>query len=187
MIQQPSKSKYLAPIHCARRDLGMDDASYRALLQRIAGVRSARDLSPSAAQRVLDEFRRLGWVGRRQAAAGKPGNFGSLPRRIRKIEAQLADLGLPWAYADGIVRQMYQVERIAWARRPDQLDAVIAALHREQVKRLAASVESRCAALSISPGNLVPGALPAGWRSSLSTLRMMSRALDSTAAEESTR
>ena len=186
MIQQPRKSKYLAPIHCARRDLGMDDASYRALLQRVAGVRSARDLSPSAAQRVLDEFRRLGWVGR-PASAGKPNNFAELPRRIRKIEAQLADLGLPWAYADGIVRQMYQVPRIAWARRPDQLDAVIAALHREQVKRLASAVASRCTARSISPGDLVPGALPAGWRSSLSTLRMMSRALDSTAGGESPR
>lgn len=179
MIQNPKKNQYLAPIHCAKRDLDMDDDSYRALLQRIAGVRSSRDLSPRAARRVLDEFERLGWFDKRGKAPGRPRNFSALPNRVSKISAQLADLGLPWAYADGIARQMYQIQRIAWLRRPDQLDAVIAALHREQTKRLAEAVDSRLADLGLSPADLMAGSLPDGWRRNLRILRLMSQALGS--------
>lgn len=180
MIPTPKKTKYLAPIHCAKRDLGMDDDSYRALLQRLAGVRSARDLSPRAAGRVLDEFRRLGWVDKRQGR-GQPHNFSTLPNRVRKIQAQLADMGLSWSYADGIARQMYQIQRVAWLRRPDQLDAVIAALHREQVKRLAEQVHERMADLGVCPADLVPGSLPDNWDRNLRLLRMVSLAMDSAA------
>lgn len=182
MIKHPKKTRYLAPIHCAKRALGMDDESYRALLQRVAGVRSSRDLSPKAAGRVLDEFRRLGWADNRDKSRGRPHNFSELPHRIRKIEAQLADLGLPWSYADGVARQMYQVQRVAWLRRPDQLDAVIAALHREQVKRTASAIDARLAELGVSPGDLVQGALPDGWQRNLRILRLMSQALGSMGA-----
>lgn len=180
MIRQPSKSPYLAPIHCARRDLCMDDDSYRALLERVAKVRSARDLSPAAAARVLEEFERLGWINKRRASRGRPHNFAELPDRIRKIEAQLASMGLDWAYADGMARQMFRIQRVAWVRRPDQLDAIIAALHNEQSKRLyLATIEERCQVLGIAP-EAIPGMgpLPAGWRRHLGTLRAMLAAVE---------
>lgn len=180
MIRQPDKSRYLAPIHCAKRDLCMDDDAYRALLERVAKVRSARDLSPAAAARVLEEFERLGWINKRRRARGRPHNFAALPDRIHKIEAQLASMGLDWAYADGIARQMFKIQRVAWVRRPDQLDAIIAALHNEQSKRLyLARIEEVCQMRSIDP-EAIPGMgpLPAGWRRHLGTLRAMFAALD---------
>jgi phage gp16-like protein len=189
MIQQPRKNAHTVPIHVARRALGMDDATYRALLQRVAGVSSSRELSPGAAARVVDEFRRLGWVPTPQRApkarAGRPHNFDELPLRITKIEAQLADMGLPWSYAEGISKQMFRVKRIAWLRHPRQLDALIAALDKEQEKRaLLAEVEGLCRAQGFeSPDELqAVFPLPAGWQRKVGILRKVIEALSNTEA-----
>ena len=48
-------------IQIARRQLGLDDHTYRAILQRSAGVESSKDLTPRQIGRVLAEFERLGW------------------------------------------------------------------------------------------------------------------------------
>ncbi len=54
----------LAKIHIARKELGLQEAEYRALLQRVAKVESAKDLSDKAAVAVIAEFKRLGWEPR---------------------------------------------------------------------------------------------------------------------------
>lgn len=51
----------LAAIHIAKKDRRLDDDSYRDLLERIAGVRSAADLDDPGARRVMAEFERLGF------------------------------------------------------------------------------------------------------------------------------
>ncbi|MDF5874264.1 DUF1018 domain-containing protein [Pseudomonas aeruginosa] len=59
-------------IQIARRQLGLDDHTYRAILQRSAGVESSKDLTPRQIGRVLAEFERLGWQptpAKRPAAA----------------------------------------------------------------------------------------------------------------------
>lgn len=53
----------IALIHKAKRDLNMDDADYRALLLRIAGVSSSSAITLSRFDAVMTEFRRLGFVG----------------------------------------------------------------------------------------------------------------------------
>ncbi len=57
----PRRRALLARLHIARKELGLDEETYRAALQRIAGASSARDLSDEAIERVLAEFRRRGW------------------------------------------------------------------------------------------------------------------------------
>lgn len=52
----------LAKIHIARQQLNMDDESYRAMLQRVAGVKSSKDLGPRQMSAVLAAFQRLGFV-----------------------------------------------------------------------------------------------------------------------------
>ncbi len=52
----------LALIHVAKKQLGMDDADYRALLMRAAGVDSAEALDRRGFETVLAEFERLGFV-----------------------------------------------------------------------------------------------------------------------------
>ncbi len=126
----------LSKIHIAKQQLGMDDHSYRCVLSRIGGVSSSKDLTTNQASALLKEFERLGWKPKASTKIkGKPKNFSQLPAQITKIEAQLTDMKLPWSYADSIARQMFKVQRVAWLRKPKQLDDIIAALHVEQEKR----------------------------------------------------
>lgn len=53
----------LAKIHIARKAVGLREDDYRDILERIAGVRSARDLRPEHLPPLQREFRRLGWDG----------------------------------------------------------------------------------------------------------------------------
>lgn len=71
----------LAKIHIAKAQLGMDDDTYRALLARVAGVRSAKDLGPrqmttywSNSSAWAGNRRATGRAGRRQKClkTGKP-------------------------------------------------------------------------------------------------------------------
>lgn len=54
--------KQLALIHVAKTQLGLADDDYRALLIRVAGVSSSRDLTHVAVDAVMTEFRRLGFT-----------------------------------------------------------------------------------------------------------------------------
>ncbi|EPZ4323022.1 TPA: regulatory protein GemA [Pseudomonas aeruginosa] len=105
----------LAKIHIAKAQLGMDDDTYRALLARVAGVRSAKDLGPRQVGKVLAEFQRLGWKpksNRQGRATPKvPQNRQTV---LRKITALLASAQRPWSYADHMARRMFKVERVEW-------------------------------------------------------------------------
>lgn len=132
MISRANQAK----IHIARQQLGMDDEGYRALLARVAGVRSSKDLGAKQIGAVLREFERLGFVPKASnKAKGKPRNFADMPGEITKIEALLTDLGLPWSYADSIAKRMFKIERCAWLKSRKHFEGVIAALHVEQQKQ----------------------------------------------------
>ncbi|MCA0419612.1 MAG: regulatory protein GemA [Proteobacteria bacterium] len=59
----------LQKIQIARRQLRLQDAEYRALLVRVAGTDSAKDLSDRQAGAVIAEFQRLGWQPRASTRA----------------------------------------------------------------------------------------------------------------------
>jgi phage gp16-like protein len=68
-----TRDPLLAQIHCARRDMALDDGTYRAILTRVTGQDSAKGLSEAQRRAVLDEFGRLGWApGRPKAKAAEP-------------------------------------------------------------------------------------------------------------------
>ena len=119
----------LAKIHIAKAQLGLDEDTYRALLARVAGVRSAKELSPRQIGAVLAEFQRLGWTPRPAKKAGRNALKPAAERKalVGKIEAQLADAGRPWAYADAMALRMFKVERVEWCD-TDQLRRLVAAL-----------------------------------------------------------
>ena len=180
----------LSKIHIARQQLGMDDDIYRGLLARVAGVHSSKDLTSGQASRVLSEFERLGWVPKTtHKSKGKPHNFKSpaMPALITKIEAQLADMGLSWSYADAIAMQMFKVKRMAWLRKPAQLEALIAALHVEQEKRqLLGCVEALCASLGVSNPEMLEGLeeLPKGWNRQRPILKALVERLEAAVAAQ---
>lgn len=49
-------------IKVAQRQLGLSDADYRALLQRVAGVFSSTELTQASYALVMDELARLGFI-----------------------------------------------------------------------------------------------------------------------------
>lgn len=119
----------LAKIHIAKAQLGLDDDTYRALLARVAGVRSAKELSPRQIGAVLAEFQRLGWTPKPAKKAGRstPKPAAERKAQMGKIEALLAEAGRPWAYADAMALKLFRVERVEWLD-SDQLGRLIAAL-----------------------------------------------------------
>ncbi|MEM7399290.1 MAG: regulatory protein GemA [Pseudomonadota bacterium] len=116
----------LAKIHIAKKQLGLSDADYRALLMSIANVDSAADLDAAGRAHLLDHFQDLGF---KPSFIGQPHNLHSGPnqRQLQKIGALLTEYTLPWSYANGIAKQMFHVERVAMCSSA-QLGAVITAL-----------------------------------------------------------
>ncbi|PTS85520.1 regulatory protein GemA [Pseudomonas sp. HMWF032] len=175
----------ITKIHVAKSQTpGLDDDSYRAMLLRISNgkTNSSKGLTQAQAEKVLEEFKAKGWKPKPSAKAkGKPKNFDQMPARITKIEALLADMRLPWAYADALAKQMFKVDRVSWLKLPKQLDALIAALHVEQEKRqLLASVEELCKELGIDAPERVAGLeqLPEGWQRQRPILQLLIDALN---------
>ena len=56
-------------VQVARKRLALSDEAYRDILQRCAGVDSARQLDGAGFGKVMDEFRRLGFVSFARAKA----------------------------------------------------------------------------------------------------------------------
>ena len=109
------KKAQLAKVHIAKQQLGMDDDSYRALLARVAGVKSAKDLNPRQMGAVLAELERLGFKPKStRQGRSKPNPAKSRVSVMNKIEALLAEAKRPWAYADSMALHMFKVERVEW-------------------------------------------------------------------------
>jgi phage gp16-like protein len=161
----------LAKIHIAKQQLRLDDDTYRDILWTLGRVRSARDLDAEGRKAVLEHFRARGFTGRRRRDPGQP----AAPRAdlVSKVEAQLADLGLEWGYADGIVRQMFGLSSVRFAN-PAQLQAVIAALDKEQ-KKLAAleGVDTYLRALGLDRSYVDGLVSKTGWTRHLPTLHLV--------------
>jgi len=127
----------LAAIHASKKQLGMEDDTYRQMLMQVTGKNSAKDLTAGERISVLRRMKTLGaGKGQQQKSVypGTPHNIDSEPM-LQKVEAQLADMGLAWAYADAIAKRMFRIDKVAWLKTTDQLKAVISALHSEQKKR----------------------------------------------------
>ncbi|WP_395505969.1 gp16 family protein [Ectopseudomonas hydrolytica] len=114
-------------IQIARRQLGLDDDTYRAILKRTVGVESSKDLTPRQVGRVLVELERLGFKPKASTGRAKPKPAAERATLVGKIEAQLAEAGRPWEYADSLAARMYKVERLEWCD-SKQLAGIITAL-----------------------------------------------------------
>lgn len=136
------KSKELAKIHIAKKELGMDDDTYRDMLMQIAKVSSAADLSATGRAKVLEHLKSKGFKGKKTYTQ-RPHSADN-KAQILKIEAQLADMELPWDYLiarqqgkDGKTLSMLErltgKKRVEWCTKAD-LSKVIAALAIHQKK-----------------------------------------------------
>ncbi|WP_181183793.1 gp16 family protein [Prosthecodimorpha hirschii] len=79
----------LAMVHIAKKQLGLVDENYRAILVRLTGKDSSRDCSAADLDRLLGEFKRLGWAPKAKA---KPNAASDRPY-VRKIYALWNEAG----------------------------------------------------------------------------------------------
>ena len=184
-------------IHVARRQLDLDDASYRATLKRAAGVNSSSELKTLAkADAVLDALSRLGFQHKPKVSPGRhKGTPATLEHEpyLQKVEALLADMKLPWAYAEKIAENITggkkpeAIKRLEWVRQQKHLVGIVAALHAEKKKRLTkaqADLGASLAAYGLLPdwakdqaeimGRLMQ---PWPWYECLETLRLIAKRL----------
>lgn len=158
-LPEENRRAELAKIHVAKKQLAMDDETYRAMLMSQFGVESARDLSAHQRKSCILYMQRLGFEGKRGKAS--PQRTGERRKRrdvpltlekddsglgrdvyMRKIEAQLAEKGraegtkVPWGYAVAILkRQSGGITKCFEHATVEQLRGVIAALTYDAKKK----------------------------------------------------
>lgn len=122
-------------IHTAKRALEMDDATYRAMLQRVAGVTSCKNLTPLGVAKVLRELNRLGFAVEQKPFVAARANVPlSRAAMMKKIRALLADAGREMSYADNTANRMFKIQRVEWLD-DAQLNKLVAALVIDKKRR----------------------------------------------------
>ena len=112
----------LAKIHIAKKQLALDEPTYRAMLWTIGRVESSKDLDTYGRQALLEHLKARGFVDRsrvRPAEDREP--------LVNKIRAMLRGAERTDAYADGMARHMFGAARFIWCN-PEQLRKIVAAL-----------------------------------------------------------
>ena len=124
-----ARNSQLAQIHIAKKDLGLDDETYRAMLFTLARVKSSAELDHAGRAKVLDHLKKCGFKPKFNAfKTGAPKTSpASKTALISKIGALLTVLTKPWEYADGMAKKMFKVEKLIWCT-PQQLHKLVAAL-----------------------------------------------------------
>lgn len=161
----------LAQIHIARKELALDEDTYRQMIATVTGgKRSCSDCNVAELHKIVHHMKERGFKAkpRKRVAQypGKPHNLDTQPM-LQKIEALLAELKAPWSYADAIAKRQYRRERVAWLQSVEEFTGVIAALDVELEKRRLLSALERCLesqSLTLDDVEKQFPALPKNWR-----------------------
>jgi phage gp16-like protein len=84
----------LAAIHVKKKALGLDDDTYRALLERVTGKRSAGDMSLAEQLQVVSEMNRQGAAAAPAAKASRRGLEGPFAKKLQALWIAGWNLGL---------------------------------------------------------------------------------------------
>lgn len=127
-------------IQIARRQLGLDEGTYRAMLQEMTGKDSTTQMTLSELECVKKRLMQAGFNVQPSEKTVK--KFGARPRGAQdkhaltaKIEALLTESGRAWNYAHGCAKRMFGIDRVEWCS-PDQLWRIVAALEKDKTRRI---------------------------------------------------
>ncbi len=143
MTNADTRRRELAAIHVAKKQLGLDDDTYRAMLWTLGRVESAADLDHAGRQAVIEHLRRRGFVRAQPATTqmSVPSDYGKKPAvspdkqpLVDKIEALLADAARPWNYARSMAKRMFKFDALEFATAA-QLRSLVAALEYDRRRR----------------------------------------------------
>lgn len=112
-------------VQIARRDLGLDDDTYRAMLERLTGRSSSTECTDAQLGRVLDEMKAKGWKprvikgGREGKAKPQTAAQNPVALKARALWISLHQLGVvrdPSEQAfEAFGRRQLGVDRLQWA------------------------------------------------------------------------
>ncbi|WP_413190829.1 gp16 family protein [Psychrobacter sp. AT9] len=140
-----NKKILMAKIHIAKKDLHLDDDTYRDVLWRVTGKRSCKDMTIAQLQDVAKDMEASGFKPKAAPKHGKkPSVVGKREPLMGKIHAMLTDMGLHWNYAHGMADSMFKIKRLQWLN-DSQLYKLTQALsvHQKREARKAASNERK--------------------------------------------
>ena len=107
-------SKSIAAMHVAKKELGLDDETYRAVLVQVTGKSSSSDMSEAERQKVLEHFRERGF---------KAPSTGSRKRLEGRFAGKLQALWIA-GWNLGLVRDRDDRALIAFVKRQTGIDHV---------------------------------------------------------------
>lgn len=119
-----SRRAAIAKVKIACKELGVDDGSYRAMLERLTGRTSAADCSDAQLGVVLDELKAKGWTprvvkGGRTGAARARRAEQPVAKKARALWLSLHQLGVvrdsSEAALEAFARRQLGVDRLRWA------------------------------------------------------------------------
>lgn len=125
----PFRRSMIAKVHLGAKELGLDEALRRDLMQRVTGQRSAADCSDAQLDAVLKEYRARGWTptvlgggnpARPAAPAGVPARRAKADHPVaRKARAMWISL-----HRLGVVQNPSERALEAFAKRQLKVDAL---------------------------------------------------------------
>lgn len=117
-------------VHVARKQLNLDEDSYRAVLERVSGRRSAKDLTPGQLDLVIGEFKKLGFEP--TAKPRRKGLEGPYAGKLQALWIAAWNLGIVRNRTDkaltAFILRQTKIPASRWLRYPEDARKVIEAL-----------------------------------------------------------
>nr|DAD65980.1 MAG TPA: Protein of unknown function DUF1018 [Myoviridae sp. ctKHS5] len=130
-----SRQNLMAKIHIGKKELGLDDETYRQGLQQITGKISCREMNIAELLKVLQAMQAKGFKVRSKFKEKRPTPRADKASYLAKITALLCNQGKPQKYADRIAKKAFGVDFVHWLE-PWQLKKVIQMLAVHQRREL---------------------------------------------------
>ena len=132
------KSKYIKLIHIAKKQLNLDDDTYRHLLQTITKKSSTKDMTVWELEKVVASLKSKGFKVSSSKKSGKITAKEPVHRKIRSLWLELADAGAVKNRSEKAINAY--VKRITGIEMMDNLNTAEAMKVIESLKRWQARI-----------------------------------------------
>lgn len=134
--KNPIRGQLIGKIHVAKAQMGLDEETYRALLERVTGKTSSKACSISELEAVVREFVNLGWKPKRTAPArsgkARPMASSEVAAKARALWLSLWHLGVVRDPSESALtafcKRQTGMADLAWIRDQRQAEKLIEAL-----------------------------------------------------------